>query len=112
MDKNKNDRIVFYSTAKTEREALRDIENQMLEYQQKFEQGKIFNEVAELRKMNMMIYILKYKVLVGLENIDVAKLQRKLVENNCNIGQGFRKIAALEDTDYSRFDERFVESNG
>lgn len=45
-------------------------------------------------------------------NIDVAKLQRKLVENNCNIGQGFRKIAALGDEDYSRFDERFTEGNG
>lgn len=44
----KGQRIVFYSTAKTEREALRDIESQMLEYQQKAERGKTFKEVAEL----------------------------------------------------------------
>ena len=36
-------------------------------------------------------------------NLDVAKLQRRLVENNCNIGQGFRKIESLGDGDYSKY---------
>lgn len=44
---------------------------------------------------------LKDDVLV--RNVDVAKLQRKLVENKCNIGQGFRKIASLDDADYSEY---------
>ena len=35
--------------------------------------------------------------------LDVAKLQRKLVENNCQLGQGYRKLPALEDNDYSSF---------
>jgi hypothetical protein len=40
---------------------------------------------------------------VLVRNVDVAKLQRKLVENKCNIGQGFRKIEALDDADYSEY---------
>ncbi len=40
---------------------------------------------------------------VTVRNIDVAKLQRKLVANNCNIGQGFRKLPALQDGDYSAY---------
>ena len=35
--------------------------------------------------------------------LDVAKLQRKLVENNCQLGQAYRKLPALEDKDYSKF---------
>ncbi len=49
---------------------------------------------------------------VSVRNVDVAKLQRTLVANNCNIGQGYRKIAALEDTDYSDFDLTVTPING
>ena len=38
---------------------------------------------------------LSIKDNVSPRNVDIGKLQRKLVENNCNIGQGFRKIPAL-----------------
>lgn len=44
--------------------------------------------------------------------VDVAKLQRKLVENKCNIGQGYRSIPSLEDKDYSAYDLRFRVGNG
>ena len=44
--------------------------------------------------------------------IDVAKLQRILVENRCNIGQGFRKIKSLEDRDYSAYTVFMRHSNG
>lgn len=40
---------------------------------------------------------------VKVRNLDVAKLQRKLVENKVNIGQGYRKIASLEEKDYSEY---------
>ncbi|MBO5926410.1 MAG: FAD-dependent oxidoreductase [Clostridia bacterium] len=45
-------------------------------------------------------------------NLDVAKLQRKLVENNCQLGQGYRKLPALEDKDYSSFVVGHAHSNG
>jgi hypothetical protein len=38
-------------------------------------------------------------------DVDISTLQRKLVENKCNIGQGYRKIPGLEDKDYSEFGE-------
>ena len=49
---------------------------------------------------------------VSPRNIDVAKLQRKLVENNCNIGQGFRRIPALSDADYSAYNIHMAVRNG
>lgn len=39
--------VYFYSTEPTERKALKDIENQMLNYQDKEEKGLTFNAVAE-----------------------------------------------------------------
>ncbi len=36
-------------------------------------------------------------------DVDIPSLQRKLVENKCNIGQGYRKIPGLEDKDYSEY---------
>lgn len=44
--------------------------------------------------------------------LDIGKLQRKLVENKCNIGQGFRKISSLEAADYSEFKVNLVSENG
>ena len=49
---------------------------------------------------------------VAPRQLDVAKLQRKLVENNCNIGQGFRKLPALDDADYSAYDIKSQAVNG
>ena len=34
---------------------------------------------------------------VALRHLDVKKLQRKLIENDVNIGQGFRVIPGLDD---------------
>jgi len=45
-------------------------------------------------------------------NLDTGKLQRKLVENKCNLGQGFRRIESLEEKDYSEFSERLISTNG
>ena len=39
-------RIFFYSSENTERKALKDIENQMIEYTGKIEKGKLFKDVA------------------------------------------------------------------
>ncbi|MBE5744265.1 MAG: FAD-dependent oxidoreductase [Clostridiales bacterium] len=44
--------------------------------------------------------------------LDVNKLQRKLVENKCQLGQGYRKLPALEDNDYSSFVVKHEHSNG
>lgn len=41
------ERIFFYSTEPTERKAIKDIENQMLEYSGKIQRGKTFKEVAD-----------------------------------------------------------------
>ncbi len=49
---------------------------------------------------------------VAPRHIDVAALQRRLVENGCNIGQGFRKIPSLEDKDYSAYATRHRAHNG
>ena len=38
---------------------------------------------------------------VTVRNVDIPKLQRKLADNKCNIGQLFRKIPALDEKDYS-----------
>ncbi|MBR6792900.1 MAG: FAD-dependent oxidoreductase [Clostridia bacterium] len=46
---------------------------------------------------------LSLKEDVNVRNVNVADLQRVLVANKCNIGQGYRKIASLEDKDYSEF---------
>lgn len=40
-------REFFYSTKKTEKQALKDIEKQILNYQEREEKGKLFKEVAE-----------------------------------------------------------------
>lgn len=55
---------------------------------------------------------LSIKEGVTPRNLDVAKLQRKMVENNCNIGQGFRDIPALDKKDYSVFAVNLVSHNG
>jgi len=46
---------------------------------------------------------LSLKEDVTVRNVNVGELQRTLVANNCNIGQGFRKIDSLEDADYSKY---------
>jgi len=46
---------------------------------------------------------LSLKEGVTVRNVNVAELQRNLVANNCNIGQGYRKIDSLEDVDYSKY---------
>ncbi|MGN0180216.1 MAG: tyrosine-type recombinase/integrase [Monoglobaceae bacterium] len=40
------ERIFFYSTEPTERKAIKDIENQMVEYNGKIQRGKLFKDVA------------------------------------------------------------------
>lgn len=40
-------KVFFYSTAKTEKLAERDFENQLLSYTEKVEKGKTFKEVAD-----------------------------------------------------------------
>lgn len=40
------ERIFFYSTEPTERKAIKDIENQMIEYNGKIQRGKLFKDVA------------------------------------------------------------------
>lgn len=49
---------------------------------------------------------------VAPRNVDVGKLQRLLVKNRCNIGQGYRKIDALEEADYSEFNVEYKLGNG
>ena len=49
---------------------------------------------------------------VSPRNLDVHKLQRKLVENKCNIGQGYRKLPALDDADYSALNLQIPVRNG
>jgi hypothetical protein len=47
---------------------------------------------------------LSLKQGVTVRNVDIAELQKTLVANKCNIGQGFRKIPALEEgVDYSEY---------
>lgn len=41
------ERVAFYSRAETEKKALKDIEQQLLDYKEKEEKGKTFSEVAE-----------------------------------------------------------------
>ena len=45
---------------------------------------------------------------VRVRNIDIAKLQRTLVANKGNIGQGFREITALASLDYSDTDVKSI----
>jgi hypothetical protein len=41
---------------------------------------------------------------VTVRNVDIAELQRTLVGNKCNIGQGYRKIPSLDEgVDYSQY---------
>ena len=47
--------------------------------------------------------------------VNVDELQRTLVKNGLNIGQGFRKLPALEalgNADYSDFNEKLINGNG
>ena len=44
--------------------------------------------------------------------IDVGKLQRRLVANGCNLGQGFRRIPSLADADYSSFNVQVKPGSG
>jgi hypothetical protein len=55
---------------------------------------------------------LSIKEGVSPRKLDTGMLQRKLVDNKCNIGQGFRKIDSLEEKDYSQFSERLISTNG
>ena len=41
------ERVFFYSSAPTEKKAIADIENQMIEYKGKLERGKLFSDVAD-----------------------------------------------------------------
>lgn len=45
-------------------------------------------------------------------NIDVGELQRRLVANGCNIGQGFRKIASLPEGNYEVYNVKNFANNG
>ena len=38
-------------------------------------------------------------------DVNISTLQKTLVDNKCNIGQGYRKIPGLEDKDYSEYGE-------
>ncbi len=40
---------------------------------------------------------------VLVRDVNIAKLQRQLVANKCNIGQGYREIASLDKADYSEY---------
>lgn len=58
---------------------------------------------------------LSLKENVAPRSVDVSELQRILVRNGLNIGQGFRKLPALEklgDADYSGFNEKLINGNG
>ncbi len=58
---------------------------------------------------------LSLKENVAPRSVDVSELQRILVRNGLNIGQGFRKLHALEklgDADYSGFNEKLINGNG
>lgn len=55
---------------------------------------------------------LSVKANVTPRQLDVATLQRKLVENKCNIGQGYRKLPALDDADYSEYAVEHKNYNG
>ena len=54
---------------------------------------------------------LSIKEGVSPRELDVAKLQRRMVENKCNIGQGFREIPSLEKKDYSVYAINLVSHN-
>lgn len=41
------EKVSFYSKAKTEKQAIKDIENQMLRYKEKIAKGKLFSAVAD-----------------------------------------------------------------
>ena len=45
-------------------------------------------------------------------DIDVGELQRRLVANGCNIGQGFRKIASLPEGNYEVYNVKNFANNG
>ena len=47
-----------------------------------------------------------------VRDLDVGALQRRLVENGCNLGQGFRKLPALPDEDYAKYAVHFSNNNG
>ncbi len=55
---------------------------------------------------------LSLKLGVTVRKLDVAELQRVLVKNGVNIGQGYRRIAALPEGDYSSYSGTFVAENG
>ena len=47
-----------------------------------------------------------------VRDLDVSALQRRLVENGCNLGQGFRRLPALPEEDYARYAVHYVNNNG
>ncbi|MGN1048601.1 MAG: FAD-dependent oxidoreductase [Eubacteriales bacterium] len=55
---------------------------------------------------------LSLKENVTVRQLDVGMLQRRLVENGVNIGQGYRRIDALPEKDYSSYYAEFADGNG
>ncbi len=56
-------KVYFYSTASTERAAIKDIEKQMMEYAEKDEKGKTFQEVAEEWKEDYLNRVEEYNFI-------------------------------------------------
>lgn len=56
-------KVYFYSTAKTERAAIKDIEKQLVEYAEKDEKGKTFQEVAEEWKEEYLDRVEEYNFI-------------------------------------------------
>lgn len=93
-------RVFFYSSEPTERKALKDIENQMLEYAEKEERGKTFKEVAEewerihfptLTNNSLKAYKPALKLAISefgdipikdIDNVDIMAYTQKLVSQN------------------------------
>lgn len=55
---------------------------------------------------------LSLKENVPVRRLDVGILQRRLVKNGVNIGQGYRRIDSLPDSDYSAYYAEFADANG
>ncbi len=55
---------------------------------------------------------LSLKKNVPVRKLDVGTLQRRLVENHVNLGQGYRKIPSLLELDYSAYYAEYEDHNG
>lgn len=87
----------FYSSAKTEKAALKDIERQMIEYSQELARTKSFREIAELWKEEHQAQI-SYKTWQGYN----AHYNRALAEFHEN------KINEIEASDVQLFVNRLA----